>query len=55
MELLTDPNGVQKLSKVATELDFKVRNPVELKKVLSSVMDAIPANVYIGLQNSEDE
>jgi len=53
MQLLTDPNGVKKLAGVAQTMDFTIKNPVQLEKVMSTLFDSMPASVYIGLQGEQ--
>lgn len=46
MELLLDPNGVQKLSNVATTLKFDVSNPASLGKIADSLSRVVPRAFY---------
>ena len=45
-ELLLDPNGVQKLSKVAADIDFSVDAAGRVKKLASAVADVMPRAFY---------
>jgi hypothetical protein len=53
MQLLTDPQGVKKLANVAQTMDFTIKNPVQLEKIMSTLFDSMPASVYIGLQGEQ--
>lgn len=55
MELFLDPDGVKKLSKVATELDFKIKNPIDLKKVVDTFVTSLPAKTYISVMAPEEQ
>ena len=55
MELFLDPEGVNKLSKVATELDFKIKNPVDLKRITDSFVNSLPAKTYISVMATEEQ
>lgn len=55
MELFLDPEGVNKLSKVATELDFKIKNPVDLKRIIDSFVNSLPAKTYISVMATEEQ
>jgi len=55
MDLFLDPEGVNKLSKVATDLDFKIKNPVDLKKITDSFVDSLPAKTYISVMAPEEQ
>lgn len=46
MELLLDPNGVQKLANVATTLKFDVSNPASLGKIADSLSRTVPRSFY---------
>lgn len=46
MELLLDPNGVQKLANVATTLKFDVSNPLALGKLADSLNRSVPRALY---------
>lgn len=54
MQLLVDPNGVKKLAGVAQTMDFTIKNPVQLEKVMSTLFDSMPASVYIGIQGNQE-
>ena len=45
-ELLLDPNGVQKLSKVAADIDFSVDAAGRVKKLANAVADVMPRAFY---------
>ena len=55
INVLFDRNGVDKLAKMSTDLNFKIKNPLDLKKVKDTFLNNIPSNVYIGLQATEEE
>tara|TARA_R110000772_G_scaffold246642_1_gene360350 strand:- start:26 stop:2623 length:2598 start_codon:yes stop_codon:yes gene_type:complete len=55
MELFLDPDGIKKLSKVATELNFKIKNPIDLKKVVDTFVTSLPAKTYISLMAPEEQ
>lgn len=55
INVLFDKNGVDNLSKMSTDLNFNIKNPLDLKKVKDTFLNSIPANVYIGLQATEEE
>lgn len=46
MELLLDPNGVQKLANVATTLKFDLSNPASLGKLADSLSRSVPRAFY---------
>lgn len=56
-ELLLDPNGVAKLQNVAKTMDFSIKSPTDLKKIISSVGDTVPMYLYggvkVGLEGAE--
>lgn len=54
MDLFLDPEGVNKLSKVATDLDFKIKNPVDLKRIADSFVVSLPAKTYISMMATEE-
>lgn len=54
INLLLDKDGVEKLSRVARDTNFKVENPVNFKKVLSAVTDVLPAYTLVGTQTAMD-
>jgi hypothetical protein len=54
MQLLVDPNGVKKLAGVAQTMDFTIKNPIQLEKVMSTLFDSMPASVYIGIQGNQE-
>jgi hypothetical protein len=45
-ELLLDPNGVQKLANVASEIDFSVDVAGRLKKLSNTLSDVMPRALY---------
>jgi hypothetical protein len=45
-ELLLDPNGVQKLAKVASDIDFSVDASGRVKKLANAVADVMPRAFY---------
>lgn len=55
INVLFDRNGVDKLAKMSTDLNFKIKNPLDLKKLQETFLNSIPSNVYIGLQATEEE
>ena len=55
ISVLFDRNGVDKLAKMSTDLNFKIKNPLDLKKLQETFLNNIPSNVYIGLQATEEE
>lgn len=55
MELFLDPDGVKKLSKVANDLDFKIKSPIDLKKVVDTFSDSLPAKTYISVMAPEEQ
>jgi hypothetical protein len=55
LELLVDPNGVKKLADVSSDISFKIKNPVELNKAVSSILDSLPAKTYISMETAEEQ
>jgi DNA-binding NarL/FixJ family response regulator len=55
INVLFDKNGVDKLAKMSADLNFNIRNPLDLKKVKDTFLNNIPANAYIGLQVTDEE
>lgn len=55
MELFLDPNGVEKLSKVASDLDFKIKNPLDFKRVVDTFVTSLPARTYASVMDTEEE
>lgn len=55
MELFLDPDGVKKLSKVATDLNFKIKNPVDFKRVVDTFVDSLPARTYTSVMDTEEQ
>lgn len=55
MDVLTDPNAVQKLAKTTEDLDLSFKNPTTLKDALVSLVDAIPTRVYLSLSATEEQ
>lgn len=45
-DLLFDKNGLEKLQKVSKEFDFKITNPVTLKKATDKIKDIVPLYTY---------
>lgn len=45
-KLLMDVDGLKALQKVSKELDFNISNPIGLKKISSSIANAIPFYAY---------
>lgn len=45
-ELLLDPNGVQKLANVASEIDFSIDAAGKLKKLGNTLSDVMPRSLY---------
>jgi hypothetical protein len=45
-ELLLDPNGVQKLAKVASDIDFSVDASGKVKRLANAVADVVPRAFY---------
>ena len=54
-DILTDPNSVKQLAAITEDLDLSFNNPVTVKKALTSIVDSIPARVYIGLTAPEEQ
>ena len=54
-DILTDPNSVKQLADMTEGLDLSFKNPVTMKKALTSIVDSIPARVYIGLTAPEEQ
>lgn len=54
INLLLDKDGVEKLSKVARDTNFKIENPVNFRKVMSAVTDVLPAYTLVGTQTAAD-
>jgi len=55
MELFLDPDGIKKLSKVASDLNFKIKNPIDLKKIVDTFTDSLPARTYISVMATEEQ
>lgn len=55
LDLLLDPQGMQKLANVAEELDFKIKTPENLNKVVGTFFSSIPPAAYTSLQVSDKE
>ena len=53
--ILTDPNAVKQLAEITDGLDLAFKNPVTLKKALTSIVDSIPARTYIALTAPEEQ
>lgn len=54
-DILTDPNAVKQLAEITDGLDLAFKNPVTLKKALTSIVDSIPARTYIALTAPEEQ
>lgn len=48
IDLLMDPKGVEKLANVAKTLDFEIKKPTDLRKVLKAIAEIMPMAVYTG-------
>ncbi len=46
IELLQDPKGVEKLAAMGRSMDFKIDNPLALKKISKLLGDTLPAFIY---------
>jgi len=54
-DILTDPNAVKQLASITDDLDLTFKNPLTLRKALTSIVDTIPARAYIALTAPEDQ
>jgi hypothetical protein len=45
-DLLMDPQGLKKLQAVGKEFDFKIDNPLALKKIQNTIAEAVPMYMY---------
>lgn len=54
-DILTDPNSVKQLAEITEGLDLSFKNPLTLKKALTSIVDSIPARTYIALTAPEEQ
>lgn len=50
VELLLDPNGVQKLANTITEVKFDIENPASLAKITDSLNKIVPRATYNALK-----
>lgn len=48
IQLLVDPNGINKVRNAAAGMDFKIKSPTDLKKVVDALGDVMPRAIYGG-------
>jgi hypothetical protein len=54
-DLLLDKDGLEKLSKVARTMDFKINNPANFKKIQESFKSIAPRYIYGGVKEATME
>ncbi len=51
-DLLLDPNGVKALQKTAKEINFKLDNPLSVKKYFNTLKSVLPQYMYAGVKEA---
>ena len=52
IELLLDPNGVQKLASTVSDVKFEISNPASVQKLADSLSRAVPRTFYTGTKTA---
>lgn len=55
IDLFIDPNGMEKLANVAKTMDFNLRKPTSIKKILGTMSEIMPMAAYTGVTAATNE